>query len=101
MKPTELTDAQVNDLLSYMMGAIMLCEEAVNGDLDAALDNMAGELPNMRAMVHMIDPSFPLEAIDNDEDDHDQFRTDTEADSDVLRSAGMGTDEDYEHNSID
>lgn len=100
MKPTKLTDAQVNDLLSYMMGAIMLCEDAVNGDLDAALYNMAGELPNMRAMVHMIDPSFPLEAIYNYED-HDQFRTDTEADSDVLRSAGMGTDEDYEHNSID
>jgi len=30
-----------------------------------------------------------------EEDEHDQFMTDAEADADVLRSAGMGTDEDY------
>lgn len=29
----------------------------------------------------------------------DQFRNDVEADADALRSAGMGTDEDYEHDS--
>lgn len=28
-------------------------------------------------------------------DEHDQFQNDVEADADVLRSAGMGTDEDY------
>jgi hypothetical protein len=30
-----------------------------------------------------------------DHDEHDQFRTDAEADADALASAGMGTDEDY------
>ena len=30
-----------------------------------------------------------------DEGPEDQFRDDVEADADVLRSAGMGTDEDY------
>ena len=29
----------------------------------------------------------------------DQFRNDVEADADALSSAGMGTDEDYEHDS--
>lgn len=36
---------------------------------------------------------FPAPA--DDEDEHDQFRSDVEADADVLASAGMGTDEDY------
>lgn len=31
----------------------------------------------------------------------DHFRTDAEADADALASAGFGTDEDYEHNSVD
>lgn len=30
-------------------------------------------------------------------EEHDQFLTDAEADADVLRSAGWGTDEDYGH----
>ena len=30
-----------------------------------------------------------------DDDEHDQFRDDVEADADALRSAGWGTDEDY------
>jgi hypothetical protein len=29
------------------------------------------------------------------DDEHDQFRTDAEADADALKSAGFGTDEDY------
>ena len=29
------------------------------------------------------------------DDEHDQFRTDAEADGDALKSAGFGTDEDY------
>lgn len=29
------------------------------------------------------------------DNEHDQFRTDAEADADALASAGMGTDEDY------
>lgn len=29
------------------------------------------------------------------DDEHDQFRSDVEADADVLASAGFGTDEDY------
>ena len=39
-----------------------------------------------------------------DRDGHheeDDFLSDAEADADVLASAGHGTDEDYEHNSID
>jgi len=36
------------------------------------------------------------EAVAMDEE-HDQFRDDVEADADVLRMAGFGTDEDYEH----
>lgn len=35
------------------------------------------------------------------EEREDNFRDDVEADADVLRSAGMGTDEDYEHNLCD
>ena len=30
-----------------------------------------------------------------DDDEHDQFLSDAEADGDALASAGMGTDEDY------
>lgn len=30
-------------------------------------------------------------------EEHDQFNSDAEADADVLRSAGWGTDEDYGH----
>ena len=30
-----------------------------------------------------------------DDDEHDQFRSDAEADGDALASAGFGTDEDY------
>ena len=41
-----------------------------------------------------------VEFIGSD-DEHDQFRSDVEADADVLRSAGFGTDEDYEHSSFD
>lgn len=37
----------------------------------------------------------------DEEVEHDQFRTDAEADADVLASAGWGTDEDYEHNTIE
>jgi hypothetical protein len=36
-----------------------------------------------------------------DDDEHDQFRTDAEADGDALASAGMGTDEDYGNASFD
>jgi hypothetical protein len=38
----------------------------------------------------------PDEYVDEDYDDEpDQFRDDVDADADVLRSAGYGTDEDY------
>jgi hypothetical protein len=37
----------------------------------------------------------------DDDDEHDQFRSDAEADADVLASAGMGTDEDYERCLLD
>jgi hypothetical protein len=43
-------------------------------------------------------------ALDNLEDqyeDGDHFRDDVEADADVLRSAGMGTDEDYGYYEFD
>jgi hypothetical protein len=36
-----------------------------------------------------------------DDDEHDQFRDDVDADADALRSAGFGTDEDYEHRDFD
>jgi hypothetical protein len=50
------------------------------------------------------------DTADTAEEPQDEFRefffdqpemTDVEADADTLRSAGMGTDEDYEHNSCD
>jgi hypothetical protein len=44
------------------------------------------------------------EAMDSNEDREDEpsdNMTDAEADADTLASAGMGTDEDYEHNLID
>ncbi len=38
---------------------------------------------------------------DYDDCDDSDFMSDTEADADVLRSAGMGTDEDYDHFGYD
>jgi hypothetical protein len=34
-----------------------------------------------------------------EDEDHDQFRSDVEADADALSSAGYGPDEDYEHDT--
>ncbi len=50
-------------------------------------------------VYNLLDTAGLIEVRDDYE--HDQFRTDAEADADVLASAGMGTDEDYEHNSCD
>ena len=40
---------------------------------------------------------FELEILDDSEESWDGFNSDAEADADVLRSAGWGTDEDYGH----
>ena len=39
--------------------------------------------------------------IDDEDDEHDPFRNDVEADADALAGAGFGTDEDYEHGNCD
>jgi hypothetical protein len=43
-----------------------------------------------RVKMHEVVETFSAE-----DDEHDQFRSDAEADGDALASAGMGTDEDY------
>lgn len=51
-----------------------------------------------------IKPEDVIEVLDRDADigdREDNFRDDAEADADALASAGMGTDEDYEHPGMD
>lgn len=52
------------------------------------------------------DLAFPelaeeIDQADMDAEPWDGFQTDAEADGDALASAGLGTDEDYEHYLID
>jgi hypothetical protein len=69
--------------------------EALIGGLHAYLDAVAStplgrqQLENEGWILNDRQPS------EDGCDEHDQFRNDLEADADVLRSAGFGTDEDY------
>jgi hypothetical protein len=64
---------------------VMLVEEHLVDDMRC--DN-CGHYP-MHAEVFVDDDVYLSD------DEHDQFNSDAEADADVLRSAGWGTDEDY------
>jgi hypothetical protein len=60
-----------------------------DNDLDTS---MAGEFEILEDALYDANRFLGEEC---DEDEHDQFNSDAEADADVLASAGWGTDEDY------
>lgn len=51
--------------------------------------------------VDHINAEYGHSDCDVNDEPEDQFRDDVEADADVLRSAGMGTDEDYGYYDYD
>ncbi len=69
-------------------------------------DTMTINTDDVVGIVHVLH-SFGITDFTWDHDENhddregDNFRSDGEADADALASAGMGTDEDYEHNSFD
>lgn len=69
----------------------------------AALRDAANAMnaPQLDAVIDNLESAY-TEAADNEIEDRnfeDGFRTDAEADADALASAGLGTDEDYIHDS--
>ncbi len=63
-----------------------------------------GDEPSQEEQHEQFEEMSALSGInDLDEADRreDNFRDDVEADADVLRMAGMGTDEDYGHYEVD
>ena len=64
--------------------------------LEDAID-VANEIGTdvMRERDGVTETVWSFETNGESEDEHDPFRSDAEADADVLASAGYGTDEDY------
>lgn len=75
-------DSDSGDFAAYQRDMQELADEGYFDGPDESLDDDEAEAIET------------TEGIDND-DEHDQFRTDAEADADALASAGWGTDEDY------
>ena len=64
----------------------------------AALRNSAQDInaPQIDALIDVVQNEINLAEREADADERDLFRTDAEADGDVYKNCGWGTDEDYQ-----